>query len=148
MSQKWSKIGINHQFHWGFNLGAGGGYLVNLLTYFFIATLLVFSFLKRSPKDIGGFREPYIPGLCAETAMDTFYTMVNGDIGLKRFFSGNFGWKIYWEKSSNVLTTLRLYIKILVLIFRFGSWLMIRHQLFMHYIAKVPHTHLGKPTGR
>ena len=105
-------------------------------------------FLKPSPNDIGGFREPYVPGLCAETAMDTFYTMVNGDMGLKRFFSGNFGWKIYWETSSNVLTTLRLYMKILVLIFRFGSWLMIRHQLFMHYIAKVPHTRLGKPTGR
>ena len=35
--------------------------------------------------------------------MDTFYTMVKGDIGLKRFFSGNFGWKIHWEKSLNVL---------------------------------------------
>ena len=43
-----------------------------------------------------------IAGLCSETAMDTFYTMVNGDVGLKRFFSGNFGWKIYWEKSLNV----------------------------------------------
>ena len=90
MSQKWSKIGINHQFHWGFNLifrgfiilfpyvavrifrgdqgfaakggtglhgrdkdQMGGGHRVTLLNYFFIATLLVFSFLKPSPKDIG-----------------------------------------------------------------------------------------------
>ena len=38
-------------------------------------------------------------GLCSLTAMDQTYTMVNGDINEKRFFSGNFGWKIYWESS-------------------------------------------------
>ena len=31
--------------------------------------------------------------------MDKLYTMVNGDINKKRFFSGNFGWKIHWESS-------------------------------------------------
>ena len=50
-----------------------------------------------------------IAGLCSETVMDTFYTMVNGDMGLKRFFSGNFGWKIYWDKSLNVFLTQSLF---------------------------------------
>ena len=31
--------------------------------------------------------------------MDQTFTMANGDINEKRFFSGNFGWKIYWESS-------------------------------------------------
>ena len=34
--------------------------------------------------------------------MDKVYTMVNGDKNQKRFFSGNFGWKIYWENTIQV----------------------------------------------
>jgi len=41
-------------------------------------------------------------GLCSLTYMDQTYTMVNGDINKKRYFSGNQGWKIYWDTLSSV----------------------------------------------
>ena len=44
----------------------------------------------------------YVVGLCSKTLMDKVYTMVNGDKNQKRFFSGNFGWQIYWENTLQV----------------------------------------------
>ena len=38
-------------------------------------------------------------GLCSNTALDTTYTMVEGDINMKRYFAGNNGWKLNWDKS-------------------------------------------------
>ena len=48
---------------------------------------------------VNSYTKLFLIGLCSRTAMDRTYTMVNGDINEKRFFSGNFGWKIYWESS-------------------------------------------------
>ena len=38
-------------------------------------------------------------GLCSKTALDTTYTMVEGDINKKRYFAGNNGWKLNWDNS-------------------------------------------------
>ena len=36
-------------------------------------------------------------GLCKYSQMDTTFSMVEGDLNGKRYFSGNTGWKLFWD---------------------------------------------------
>ena len=36
-------------------------------------------------------------GICKNSKMDTTFSMVEGDLNRKRYFSGNTGWKLFWD---------------------------------------------------
>ena len=40
-------------------------------------------------------------GMCDLTDIDKSYMMADGEINEKRFFTGNRGWKIYWDSEKN-----------------------------------------------
>ena len=37
-------------------------------------------------------------GICRHSLIDTTFTMIEGDVNKKRFFVGNTGWRIFWDK--------------------------------------------------
>ena len=65
---------------------------IGKVTLTFRGYTLLFSEKFRQKKD-------YL-GLCRQSAIDTTYSMARGDVNKKRFFSGNRGWKLYWEQNT------------------------------------------------
>ena len=41
-------------------------------------------------------------GMCKYSRIDTTFSMIEGEINQKRYFSGNTGWRIFWDKANEL----------------------------------------------
>ena len=76
--------------------------------------------------------------------------MINGDINEKRFFSGNFAWKMFFDgamKVRNFFVHLQCY-KLITKLDRCGKLVMFGHQTSMHSTVRVVLIHLERMFGK